>query len=218
MTKDETIIPVHQWTDGGTEVLILRCCDKDGKSYGGFQWPLEVGAAVEVPDWEPTAECGNGLHGWPWGLSMGDGKDPDWAGRWIVWGADPATVVLLGGKVKAPRGMIRFVGDWQAATAFVLAGQIRWVHQASRGAASSTGSSGAASSTGYSGAAVVTGLDGTATGGRYGCIALAWWNKRQDRAEMRCALVGRGDGKDGKLKAGVAYRLNGRGQFVEVAE
>jgi hypothetical protein len=31
--------------------------------------------------------------------------------------------------------------------------------------------------------------------------------------EMRCALIGRGDGKDKKLKADTWYRLNERGQF-----
>lgn len=45
-------------------------------------------------------QCGHGLHGWPWGLSMGDGRDPQWDGQWIVFGADPATVISLSGKVK----------------------------------------------------------------------------------------------------------------------
>ena len=39
-------------------VLILRTCDQDGKSYGGFQWPLEVGTTVTAPDWSPEPECG----------------------------------------------------------------------------------------------------------------------------------------------------------------
>jgi hypothetical protein len=33
---------------------------------------------------------------------------------------------------------------------------------------------------------------------------------------MRCAQVGIGDGSDGKLKAGVWYRLDVAGAFVEV--
>jgi hypothetical protein len=32
---------------------------------------------------------------------------------------------------------------------------------------------------------------------------------------MRCREVGCGDGTDGKLKAGVWYRLNERGEFQE---
>jgi hypothetical protein len=35
---------------------------------------------------------------------------------------------------------------------------------------------------------------------------------------MRAALVGRGDGGDGKLKAGVWYVLDKRGRFVEIKE
>ena len=36
-------------------------------------------------------------------------------------------------------------------------------------------------------------------------------------AEMRCREVGCGDGSDGKLKANVWYRVDERGEFVEVA-
>jgi hypothetical protein len=43
--------------------LFMKTTDKDGKAHGGFQWPLEVGATVTAPDWEPTKECDNGLHG-----------------------------------------------------------------------------------------------------------------------------------------------------------
>jgi hypothetical protein len=54
--------------------------------------------------------------------------------------------------------------------------------------------------------------------GKYGCIALAWWNNSDDRGEMRCTETGCGDGSDGKLKAEVWYRLNDTGEFVEVSE
>ena len=49
------------------EILVLRTCGEGGKSHGGFVWPLEVGATATAPDWEDTDECGNGLHGLPWG-------------------------------------------------------------------------------------------------------------------------------------------------------
>ena len=39
----------------------LRKINKDGIHHG-FQWPLEVGAIVECPDWNPEPECGGGLH------------------------------------------------------------------------------------------------------------------------------------------------------------
>lgn len=41
----------------------LRTCDKNGKSYGGFQWDLTVGAVNVAPDWKLIAACGTGLHG-----------------------------------------------------------------------------------------------------------------------------------------------------------
>lgn len=51
--------------------------------------------------------------------------------------------------------------------------------------------------------------------GKFGCIALAWWNESEERREMRCAETGIGDGSDGKLKAGVWYMLDDSGEFVE---
>lgn len=42
-------------------VLVLRACKADMSSYNDFVWPT-IGP-VKCPDWEPTDECGNGLHG-----------------------------------------------------------------------------------------------------------------------------------------------------------
>ena len=167
--KKKRCPPVHQWTYGGTEVLILRCGNKDGSSHSGFKWPLTVGSAVEAPDWRLDDKCGGGLHGWPWGLSIGTGKEQDYAGTWIVFGADTKDVVEVegDGKVKARRGTIRFVGSWDQALSFILAGQMAWVFKRSSGAASSTGESGAASSTGSSGAASSTGYRGAASSTGY---------------------------------------------------
>ena len=171
-----TLADAYQWTNGGVEVLILRCCDKDGKSYGGFQWPMEVGAIVEAPDWNTRQECGGGLHGWPWGLSIGDGKNAAWDGVWIVFGSDPKEVINLNGKCKAKRGVIRFVGQWENATAFVLSGQIALIDKSASGAASATGWSGAASATGERGAASATGERGaaSATGWSGAASATGW--------------------------------------------
>jgi hypothetical protein len=268
----------HQWTHDGAEVLIAKCVGAHGETHGGFRWPLTVGAVVEAPDWRDDTNCGGGLHGWPWLFSVGDGKNPDYTATWLVFGADPADVRDLGGKVKARRGTVRAVGSYLDVALALHAGHIAWIQQASsgaasatgergaasatgwsgaasatgergaasangwrgaasatgeRGAASATGESGAASATGWSGAASatgawgaasatggsgaasVTGLNGRAQAGPYGCIALAWWNAAESRAEMRCARVGAGDGSDGLLKARVWYRLNDAGEFVE---
>ena len=244
---EQPITPAHQWVNKDGEVLILRFADKQGKSYGEFQHPMTVGETVTAPDWQATTACGNGIHGWPLGLSMGDGKETVWEALWQVYGVLPAEIVGNlegGGKCKFRTGTLRYLGDWQGATNFLLADQIEWVQHASRGAASSTGFRGAASSTGRCGAAsstgrcgaasstgyssaasstgfssfaAVTGLDGKARAGEYGCIAIAWWNAKKERSEMRCALVGQGQGK-GNLKANVWYTLTKSGKFVEVKE
>jgi hypothetical protein len=52
--------------------------------------------------------------------------------------------------------------------------------------------------------------------GKYGCVALGWWNDEEKRSEMRCAETGCGDGSDGKLKAETWYQLNDNGEFEEV--
>ena len=87
-----------------------------------------------------------------------------------------------------------------------------------RSASSATGDSSASSATGNSSAAICTGLEGKVMGGEYGCLALAWWNEKENRQEMRCAEIGCGDGSDGKLKSDVWYSLDEAGLFIEVAK
>ena len=82
-------------------------------------------------------------------------------------------------------------------------------------ASSATGDRSASSATGDRSASVCTGLHSKAMAGTYGCIALAWLNKKENRVEMRCAETGCGDGSDGKLKAEVFYSLDVHGNFVE---
>jgi len=145
----------HQWINRDGEVLIVKFVGRDGSSYSGpgrngkqidLKWPLEVGASVEAPDWVPDGECGGGLHGWPWGFGLGDGKDPDWTSKWLVFGAVPGDVVAIEGKCKARKGIIRHVGTWDSALAFVLEGQMAWIYAHAEGTA--TGFHGASSATG----------------------------------------------------------------------
>src|SRR5208283_4536149 len=97
---ETTIVPAHQWTNGGDKVRILKCANKEGKTHGGFQWPDAGPVMPETWSPEPTCESG-GLFGWPWGLAFGDGKGPDYGGKWFVFEADPADVIDLNGKCKA---------------------------------------------------------------------------------------------------------------------
>src|SRR5882762_10534229 len=99
-TTENEIIPRHLWTNGGKEVLIVKWVNRDGSSYQGFKHPLKVGDVVTAPDWNERAECGGGIHGWPWCFSLGEGKDADFTATWLVYGVDPKGIVDLQGKVK----------------------------------------------------------------------------------------------------------------------
>ena len=145
-------------------VLVLRCCDKDGRSHGGFQWP-ESGP-VECADWSALAVCGQGLHGWLWG--EGDVScssihgDPE--SRWYVVEVSAADVVDLGGKVKFPRGVVAFSGARVEAVAY-LAARSPAGNRTIYGTATA-GDAGTATA-GYAGTATA-GVRGTATAGDAG--------------------------------------------------
>ncbi|NMZ77521.1 hypothetical protein HBO32_30965 [Pseudomonas nitroreducens] len=101
--------------------LVLRTCSADMTSYGGFQWPNEVGAMVEAPDWKKNDECGNGLHGWLFG--QGDhgcsSSINEEGAKWLVVEVILSDTIALGGKVKFPRCTIRHIGDKASATQFL---------------------------------------------------------------------------------------------------
>lgn len=106
-------------------VLLLRTCRADLKCCAGdgdhrpFQWP-ESGP-VECPDWDPTPDCGHGLHGLRWGA--GDAKllrDKD--GKWLVFEALASEVIDIGPeKSKARRGNVVYCGEQKGALDFLLA-------------------------------------------------------------------------------------------------
>ena len=141
------------------------------------------------------------------------------AHQWTNNGTEVLHVTQESHKDKARRGIIRFAsapGEWWKATEFILSGQIAWVQHSARGSASATGWRGSASATGETSIAAVTGTDGKVKAGPFSALALLWWNARSKRYEMRCALIGRGDGKDRKLKSNTWYSLDKTGNFVEV--
>ena len=229
-------IPVHQWTNGSEHVLIVRCVGQDGKTYGGFQNPLEVGATLIVPDqwepiwgpqpdtwrpgWIPDHRCGGGIHGWAWGIAIGDGKDPNWTGIWQVYECKPDDVIgdVKGAKVKFRTGILRYSGDWQGVNHYVLAGQMAWVFHNASGSASNSGASGSAKSSMPATAAISTELNSRVMAGPYSAIALSWWNAEANRAEMRAAEIGCGDGSDHKLKANIWYVVNNTGEIIEASD
>ena len=213
MTKANPI-PKHQWTHIGDKVLVVRQCAHDGSSSHDFIWPKS--GPVTCPDWEPHNRCGNGLHGWPWGLALGDGSCQNYDWLWLVVAVDPRGVVDVGdaqGKVKFKQGEVIFAGEWWKAMKLTEEGRVAWIHQAAQGQSATSGYSSSAASVGKSSVAVCSGIGSRAKAGEYGAIALAWWNEKQQRSEMCCARVV--NGKNGTLKPGVWYRLNARGKFVQ---
>ncbi|MBI6949840.1 hypothetical protein JET70_23235, partial [Pseudomonas koreensis] len=107
--------------------LILRTCNADLTSHGGFQWPSEVGAVVTAPDWRDDDECGHGLHGWLFG--QGDSSASNSIGKpdakWLVVEAMISDLKSLGGKVKFPACTVRHIGDKHSATQFLLENEPR---------------------------------------------------------------------------------------------
>jgi hypothetical protein len=138
------IPPIHQWTHDGTDVLLIKCLNRDGTSHGGFLYS-ESGETISIPDSRRDTECGGGIHGWAWGMGM-DGKDPDACAEWLVIAAKPENVIDLGNKVKVVVGddgalpLVVKRGLQQAdAFAHVLPGQIAWIAGRSRASASQAG-------------------------------------------------------------------------------
>ena len=92
--------------------FLLKTVKADGTARGGFQWPLDEGAEVTAPDWDPTPVCGGGLHGLLNGAGSGGLIDWSTDAVWIVAEIpDGETVVDLDGKVKVRRCIVRHVGD-----------------------------------------------------------------------------------------------------------
>ncbi|WP_287496880.1 hypothetical protein [Pandoraea sp. CB10b_02] len=106
-------------------VLVIRTSDKNRKAYNGFQWP-ESGL-VECPDWNPRAECGNGLHGilWPEG-NWSDIKDYGGDETWQVVKVAKSDLIEIGGKVKFPKGEVVYSGTF--AVAFNMVAK-KWLDQ-----------------------------------------------------------------------------------------
>ena len=109
MKKLEKVVVEHR--------LILRTCNADMTSRNEFVWPKS--GIVSAPDWKPTEECGNGLHGFLDGEGDGDlaSWEPDavWVAAWI----DPNLAIHLGGKVKFPWANVAFAGSREDAIAYL---------------------------------------------------------------------------------------------------
>ena len=131
-------------------MLFLRTTDADAKSYGGFQWPREVGAVVEAPDWNPKPECGNGLHGLLDGL--GESSHLSFNPGAIWWIVDADDAVYLDGKWKFQRCTVLDFGPRHEITARLHAlrpGPIHGLCMTGGNHATLTGGDGATLTGGY---------------------------------------------------------------------
>lgn len=198
--------------------LILRVCRVDLTSLNGFTWPSEMGAEVVAPDWEATKECGNGLHGWLYG--QGDiGCSNYWAdadAKWLVLEVPSDTIIMLEGKCKFPRAIVRFIGSKSEAADFIYANEpkaanvdvIGACRKAGDGATILVSALGTATAGNYSTA--TAGESGTATAGESGEIRIQWWDTKAERYRTVIGYIG-----EDNLEPNTPYKLDDQHHFIK---
>ena len=93
--------------------LVLRTSKTNLTSYNGFQWPEK--GPVEAPDWQPTYECGNGLHGLLEGVGSTQYLNLDPTAKWQVVEVEEADLLTgqgdLTDKCKFRKGNVVYTGN-----------------------------------------------------------------------------------------------------------
>ena len=189
------------------KAYILRTCDHDMKSYGGFQWPMS--GIVKAPDWRADVKCGRGLHGFLWGEGYGDLANWSENAKWVVAGI--SEWIDLDGKVKFPEAEVVFVGSRYDATNFIreLGARGAVIGSTVTGGNCSTVTGGYSSTvTGGVGSTVTGGDRSTVTGGVNSIMQVKWHDG--NRYRIAVAYVG----EDG-IEPNVPYRVE-NGKFVKV--
>ena len=164
----------------------MKSVPADRKAHGGFEWPAEVGAIVEAPDWSQKPVCGGGLHG------LIDGRGDvgllckDAAAVWYAFESidadgnpsDADAIAIDDAKGKCRRAVVRAVGDRATVTRWMVDAGCTGVHwgtaAAGYGGTATAGDRGTATAgdrgtatAGYGGTAAA-GYGGTATAGDRG--------------------------------------------------
>ncbi len=92
-----------------------------GVKAGSFKWPKR--GLVTCKDWDPSPQCGGGLHGLLWG--QGDAgylRHTDGTRKWLVVECFAKDVVDIGGtKCKFRRGKVLYCGTKEKAVAIIQA-------------------------------------------------------------------------------------------------
>jgi hypothetical protein len=155
------VMQAHEWTNGSDKVLLIKCVDKGGKSKNDFQWPRSgkticpMAKADRKTAETPKCDTG-GLFGWPWGLSLGEGKEPDYNGDWLVFSADKADVISVEGKAKAIGEVeVVYYGDALGAIMFTHKGRMAFINE--NASAATSGDSSSAATSGDSSSAATSG-------------------------------------------------------------
>ena len=209
-------------------VLVLRTTDKNGKSFGGFQREIRVGAIIECPDWNPKPVCGGGLHGLLWARGNWSLISNDCEALWWVESVRAEDIVLIDNdKCKYPRSVVEYVGDMASAMTYTMCHPLiissgDSSRSASSGDSSSSASSGDSSRSASSGDYSRSASSGTDTisaaigsnclvmAGKNGCIISTFWDGTRNRAVVGYC------GEDG-IRENTWYRIID-GKFVEAAD
>ena len=183
-------------------VLLIRSVKEDMTSTNGFVWPKS--GTVACPDWKDNSECGNGLHG----LLPGQNNPGTWhsGGYILVLEVDRSTIKDLDGKCKFPECEVVYCGDMKGACAFA---ETRGVYGPWYGGTATAGYGGTA--TAGNGGTATAGDRGTATAGDGGNLVVKFWDG--NRYRFTIGYVG-----ENGIKSNTNYRLDEKGNFVEVSE
>jgi hypothetical protein len=198
-------------------VYVLKTVDKDMQGYGGFKYPTK--GKVTAPDWQPTKQCGKGLHALLW-AEGGDYLSTDITAKWLVLKVDKNLMVSFSDKVKFKEGFVCYAGNCDGAIAYIKSKMPLSILNTVYGTAGATGTKGTASATGYHGTASATGDCGTASATGYqgtasatgkGSIILSWYDEKADRLRLVVGYPG-----ENGLKSKTLYTLDEKHNFVEV--
>ena len=189
-----------------SKILVLRTCDKDLKSYSGFQWP---GAGpVEATDWDqdPAINCGKGLHGLAWGEGNGALLSSDLDAKWLVVEVNASDLVQSSGgdKVRFRRGNVIYCGDMCGAISRCVCGAENFarLNAIAKRESTSSGNGSKAASSGDGGIAAAIGNNGIVRAGPDGLLIACWWDLAAKRYHACIGEVGVGG-----IEADTDYRV-----------
>lgn len=186
------------------ECLVTRTVYNDMSSFHRRDFKYPKKGYVEAPDWEPTTECGKGLHGFLNGIGDASLAHLEKENiKWLVIKVQKAEMVELNEKVKFKGGEVIFCGDAAGMTECLASygvgeGAIAAVVTAGDFGHATAGDNGHATAGDY----------GHATAGDYGIINIKWWDGKRYRIKIGYI------GEDG-LNPCVFYKIDDH-NFIEV--